>query len=495
MASSLTLNTVQYKPVSTSCVKPYITKHGGLPQDTPAYFNISHPNGGVLSFINGGNGKVHLKQGNPINFQKYTGNDVYNAQSDNLAFFKDGNSSLSMRHTGFIIYLHPFTPNNFDFAWYLEPDGNGFNIFNEYGGGTYLGYNPETDELMIVPPANKVTWLINEYAAVESKSIRKALAYMNRGQGEYNNSFQELPACVFPEETKNLMNLKGCSLKNKGDVLNTDFVSTLGHPIILDPANPDTVREADEDIIEGKVLFPSRGCAIRTDERNIFTQAVSNSGTVIDSENQKILDALRNKISGLKSEIKDLKYVKIPAQRNKLNAARNTYEKTAADCDYYIWLKGWLNDVGIPWAVSIEKDWINAVNNLQTYWPVVNNEGQFWAQKCREVYGVALFFEHCGFKGKGGVVRSGTTIRHLDRSWNDTISAIIVPPGVSVTIWEDIADSGSGKIAKVDGAVGCLVDWRYGGRGGNWNDQITGIRVEGQANTSAWSFNMQQLPP
>lgn len=316
---------------------------------------------------------------------------------------------------------------------------------------------------------------------------------MNRGQAKYNNNFQELDACVYPSETLNLLKLNNCILTQDGNILNTKFVSSEGIPIDINPQNLNAIEKVNEDIIAGKSIFPSQGCAINTYNNNNFIDAVQNSGIVIDAENEKILNALRFQIAQLNDEIDNLKNVKVPNQQNKLNEAVKLYEQTKADCNYQIWLTTWLNNVGIPWAQNASQQWINAINILQGTWNSVNAEGLSWAEKCRQVYCVALFFEHCNYQGNGAIAPSGTHIDLLGSGWNDAISSIIVPPGMKVTIWEDIASSGSGQVAEVSGAVRCLVDWKYPGRGGNWNDQITGVKVEGQANNDAWNFNMPRL--
>lgn len=480
---------IQYKPVSTSCMNVYNKIEGDIPSNTKPFFVIKHPDGRSMKL--GTNNMVQLNEGTEINFTKYAGDEVYNSRNDNIALFKDSNNLFSLRHTGYVLYLHPFSPNNFDFAWYFEPDGNGFNIYNEYGGGMYIGYDANNDQLRIVPQSNKVTWKVEEHSGNDSKRIKKALAFMNKGQGKYNDVFEGADACVFPHETLTTMNMEsGCLLRNSDthDVVNNNFVQSIGG--VMDQNR--TI--ANENIAQGKGLYPSNGCGIRTNESGLFKQAVADSGSVIDFENQKILNSLRDKITKLKLEIKDISQVKIPNQRRVLAAAIQRYEEVLADCNYHKWLKPWLINYGIPYIKNVinqNRGYLNWLEN--SYWPAVNNYGKWLSGICRQNNSRALFYEHCGYEGQVGYVdasKTGNTINWLADPWNDRISSIKIPPGIKVTIWEDTISSGTGQKEVLTNNVDCLVNMRYGGRGGNWNDQITGLKVEGELDPSVYGFNM-----
>lgn len=69
-----------------------------------------------------------------------------------------------MRHQGFVCQLTPWAgyvqdtaPNGelaFDYAWKFVPSGNNtFKVKNKYGGGYFLGYNAEGDDIRIVQVA------------------------------------------------------------------------------------------------------------------------------------------------------------------------------------------------------------------------------------------------------------------------------------------------------------------------------------------------------
>jgi hypothetical protein len=477
---------LQYKPVSTSCMNVYKKIAGDLSPNKLSFFTIKHPDGRIMKL--GSNNMMHLNEGSDVNFQKYTGNNVQSSHLNFISFFKDGNKSYSLRHTGYVLYLHPFTAYNYDFAWYLEPEGTGFNIYNEYGGGMYIGYDEKNDQLRIVPHGSKIIWQIDEYQGNDSKKLKKALAFMNNGQGKYNNVFEDVEACVFPKETLPVMSFDNkCLLKNSDSkaTINRTFIESIGGPMVQDR----TI--ANENIRNGKGLYPSSGCGVVTNSDELFKRAVVDSGIVIDYENQKILRILREQIKALKLEIKDLTHVKIPNQHNVLNLAIRRYEHMLRDCNYHKWLKPWLINYGIPYikrVIEQNRGYLNWLEN--SYWPAVNNYGKWLSNICRRNNSRVIFYEHCGYGGRAGYVNSGNTINRLERSWNDTISSIKIPPGFKVTLWED--NDQRGNSIQFTNNVDCLLNYRYRGRGGNWNDQVTGLRVEGRLDQSKFGFSMNK---
>ena len=218
----------------------------------------------------------------------------------------------------------------------------------------------------------------------EGKGKRKALAFMNTGQGRYGDigSFEEIPACVFPPETLKLMNMEmgNCLLRDTmtNEVVNTNFTKSQGGVLNQD-------REmAETQINQGVGVYPSAGCSIGAkDSSSPFPQAVSDAQRVIESENQKELACLRAKIEELYRLINDLQYNQVPAAYNAMNGAINNYNQTKADCDYQTWWRGWATNTGIPWI----KAYIRDLNYYLTwlsgdYWKSVNNYGQWLAQNC-----------------------------------------------------------------------------------------------------------------
>jgi hypothetical protein len=123
-------------------------------------FTISHPDG--RPWKNQGN-TVRLQLGSTMRLEIYAGSDVYNSQSGRVALFQDGNRKLAVRHMGFVLYTHEFQGNNFDFAWQLYRSSNGIQLFNDYGGGHWVGYDGSRDVVLLVRPEDprRITWLFD----------------------------------------------------------------------------------------------------------------------------------------------------------------------------------------------------------------------------------------------------------------------------------------------------------------------------------------------
>ena len=72
-----------------------------------------------------------------------------------------------IRHSGYVMWANPWTPDNFDFAWifYKQSDGS-FQIFNPFPGpstpGTFVGYDASQDRVLIVNPGDSkiVNWQV-----------------------------------------------------------------------------------------------------------------------------------------------------------------------------------------------------------------------------------------------------------------------------------------------------------------------------------------------
>jgi hypothetical protein len=93
----------------------------------------------------------------------YNNAQVYNNAAGRVALFQNGNSALSVRHAGFVMFTNSFGANNFDFAWQFRASGNDIQIFNDYGGGYWVGYDSGSDRVLIVTSgdARRVTWKFN----------------------------------------------------------------------------------------------------------------------------------------------------------------------------------------------------------------------------------------------------------------------------------------------------------------------------------------------
>lgn len=96
------------------------------------------------------NNNARLATGNNITLKTYSGPDVYNIDSGRCGLFQNGDMNLALRHQNSIMYTHPFQPNNYDFAWRIWAYGSKYRLYNDYGGGVFVGYDAPTDALMIV---------------------------------------------------------------------------------------------------------------------------------------------------------------------------------------------------------------------------------------------------------------------------------------------------------------------------------------------------------
>jgi hypothetical protein len=119
---------------------------------------ISHPDGRT---VKNNNNTLQLNRGSAATFDIYNNPAVNNNKNGRVALIQGGDMSKAMRHSGYIIYTNPFSVNNSDFSWHIRANGTGFDIYNDYGGGTYLGYDAKADTLRVVPVAEKVTWRIS----------------------------------------------------------------------------------------------------------------------------------------------------------------------------------------------------------------------------------------------------------------------------------------------------------------------------------------------
>ena len=129
-------------------------------------FTISHPDGRAWK-VEGST--LRLNSGGTIRLEIYAGSDVYNAQTGRVALFQNGDRNLAVRHMGFVMYTHKFEPNNFDFAWRLVKSGSGIQLYNDYGGGHWVGYDNTRDVILIVEPNDRrrVSWTFDPIPAMK----------------------------------------------------------------------------------------------------------------------------------------------------------------------------------------------------------------------------------------------------------------------------------------------------------------------------------------
>lgn len=118
--------------------------------------------------INRSDNSIRLRSGTNIEVDLMARPDVFKANQGRIGLFIDGNPSMAIRHSGFVLWAHPFAAQNFDWAWYPIRGANNTVVFyNDYGGGTVLGYDDPSDRLLIVPKGDPriVNWVINPFPA------------------------------------------------------------------------------------------------------------------------------------------------------------------------------------------------------------------------------------------------------------------------------------------------------------------------------------------
>lgn len=120
---------------------------------------LIHPNGKT---IKNDAGIVRLNTGSPIVLQLYRGSDVFNSVNGRVALFQDGNSSNGFRHNTLILKINPFQAGNYDWAWQIiYVNNNTIQLYNDYSGGYWLGYDSVNDQLIITNVlTNRVDWTI-----------------------------------------------------------------------------------------------------------------------------------------------------------------------------------------------------------------------------------------------------------------------------------------------------------------------------------------------
>jgi hypothetical protein len=123
---------------------------------------FSHPDGRTWKLDGEA---VRLNTGVELQLTVIENSSVYKNEDGFFALYHQ-NTSLYLRHGGYRMFLIDYLiENHLDFAWKLLPKGNNtYDIFNDYGGGWYVGYWEEADEVRIVvsDDSRRVDWSIIE---------------------------------------------------------------------------------------------------------------------------------------------------------------------------------------------------------------------------------------------------------------------------------------------------------------------------------------------
>lgn len=338
-------------------------------------FTIAHPDGRVLC---NDNSIIRLNSGEPINFTKYNGNDVFKNNSGRFGLFSDGHKQFALRHASRVLYLSPFKPYNLDFSWYFIESPNGTTIYNDYISGQALAYNNDEDYLYItrLDDPNIVSWNISYINnGTDDKNKFKALAIMDVGQGRTSkeDAFSYVNTCVLPRETLSMLKIDRCNLNE------SQYVPTKHGYLDLDP------NIANSQIVEGKGVYPTRGCALPFEDET-FQWGVDNVANAIAQSAKDDLDAYKTNIANLFEEIKNISSVVIPNKIVDLKNIKNKLMAKKVDCDK--------NKQKIPALKTNLKDITDQLKPLQDQLDAYNRDwvpgykalGEYYAQKCNDKY-------------------------------------------------------------------------------------------------------------
>lgn len=124
---------------------------------------IAHPDGRTWK----ANGTaLQLNSGSTMSLDAYNSPQVYNNSNGRVALFMNGDTNLAVNHNNFVMSTTAFvtgTTYDFNYAWQFVASGTGYQIYNDYGGGFWVGYDAPTDRILIVSgtDARRVTWNIS----------------------------------------------------------------------------------------------------------------------------------------------------------------------------------------------------------------------------------------------------------------------------------------------------------------------------------------------
>ena len=144
----------------TSAYLNSVTLVEPAPLSSLSNLTFSHPDGRTWK-VSGTN--VRLNSGNTASLWIYNNSSVFSNADGAVGLLNSNDINQSVRHAGFTMYYNTFVANNFDFAWKFFRSGSGYNIYNYYGGGYWVGYDSGSDQVLIVTSgdARRVTWNVS----------------------------------------------------------------------------------------------------------------------------------------------------------------------------------------------------------------------------------------------------------------------------------------------------------------------------------------------
>jgi hypothetical protein len=169
-------------------VPSFLSSNPSIVPDPPKYI-IKNSVGSQWSLVN--DMSLRLGIGTPIEVEIVSRSDLYKGNQSRVALFINGDPSKAIRALNNVLYANPYTPLNADFAWYLVKGTNNTVYFhNDYNNGSFLGFDPNTAFLVMVPKGDKriVSWSITPYPSNFVKDD-PALLYVPTPQESLPSSF------------------------------------------------------------------------------------------------------------------------------------------------------------------------------------------------------------------------------------------------------------------------------------------------------------------
>lgn len=183
---------------------------------------IIHPNGIAWKYDKERD-VVTLNTGYTLFMSVYDNIDIFNNSKGRIGLknIQDGNF---IRHSGFILHSNSLISNNYDFAWNFVSNNDGtFKIYNDYGGGYYIGYDSNLDVVLIVSSNDNriVNWKTNPNIITLSSKLYDNTNYNDSDLGKIQVSNLEecINICANNDNCNgavfdNITNQNTCYLKN-----------------------------------------------------------------------------------------------------------------------------------------------------------------------------------------------------------------------------------------------------------------------------------------
>lgn len=123
---------------------------------------ISHPDGRQWKYDERAD-VIRLNSGRPMVMTPFVDTRVYGSSEGRIGL-ADVDTGRMVRHAWMWLHLSDFSANNYDFAWFPTPSGaDDFVIYNDYRGGHYIGYDSQSDVVLITntKSTNVVSWRLS----------------------------------------------------------------------------------------------------------------------------------------------------------------------------------------------------------------------------------------------------------------------------------------------------------------------------------------------